>query len=103
MFIQQCAAQLAALVHAIASYGSWDPGKRFLYDFVTQSDPKLGTWTASEAAHVLWSLARLRWVVEWLHVGVVVMRAMQSALIWTPALWMRRHMCCGCWLTFGGC
>lgn len=56
--------QLAAVLHAMGSYrGRWKPGRRFLFDFVTQSRGKVESWTAQEAANVLWSFASLGWVL----------------------------------------
>lgn len=50
----------AAALHAIAALGGrWQPGRRFMFEFVTESRPKLGALGAQEAANVLWSLATL--------------------------------------------
>lgn len=52
--------QLAAALRALASFGGrWAPGRRFLFDFVTHSGPKIGAWAPQEAANVLWSFAAL--------------------------------------------
>jgi hypothetical protein len=54
--------QLAGTLRALASFGGrWNPGRRFLYDFVTQSRPALGAWRGDEACRVLWSFAMLGW------------------------------------------
>jgi len=54
------APQLAASLHALASYGGrWKPGRRFLFDFVTQSANKVGSMSGQEAANLLWSFAAL--------------------------------------------
>jgi hypothetical protein len=53
--------QLAASLHALASYGGrWQPGRRFLFDFVTHSTHKVSGWTGQETANVLWSFVTLR-------------------------------------------
>lgn len=57
--------QLAAVLHALGSYGGrWKPGRRFMFDFVTQSRGKMVHWTAEEAANVLWSFAKLGYPPE---------------------------------------
>jgi hypothetical protein len=53
-------AQLAVLLHSIGAYGSWRPYRTFLFDFVTHSRDKLGSWSAAQAADVAWSFARFK-------------------------------------------
>jgi len=61
----------ASMLHHIASWqesytvsrallppGRWPPSKQFLYDFVAQSQPKLASLTAPQAAGVMWAFAQ---------------------------------------------
>ncbi len=56
-------AQLAVMLHSIAAFGTWRPYRQFLFDFVSHSRLRLGSWSAAEAANVLWAMARFRWVL----------------------------------------
>jgi hypothetical protein len=53
-------AQLAVLLHSIAAYGTWQPYRQFLFDYVTHSRDKLGSLSAAQAADVAWAFARFK-------------------------------------------
>jgi hypothetical protein len=83
-------AQLAVMLHSIAAYGTWRPYRQFLFDFVSHSRLRLGSWSAAEAGNVLWAMATFKWVScravmgvqTRVHVQPAVLRAVLRGACW---------------------